>query len=99
MIVFFSESFFLTLVQNSNDSFSFLDEFVMCFLILQISQLLPLQKKFTELNNQLKLKEYELELFKGRAEQNEHHKVVLLMTISLVIEFRVFFFQLLAVYR
>ncbi|XP_057523244.1 structural maintenance of chromosomes protein 2-1-like [Amaranthus tricolor] len=41
----------------------------------EISQLLPLQKKFTELNNQLKLKEYELELFKGRAEQNEHHKL------------------------
>lgn len=46
--------------------------------MLQITQLLPLQKKFTDLNNQLKLKEYELELFKGRAEQNEHHKVVLL---------------------
>ncbi|CAO2825723.1 unnamed protein product [Amaranthus hypochondriacus] len=41
----------------------------------EISQLLPLQKKFTELSNQLKLKEYELELFKGRAEQNEHHKL------------------------
>ncbi|KAH9618993.1 hypothetical protein KSS87_004857 [Heliosperma pusillum] len=41
----------------------------------EINQLLPLQKKFTELNNQLKLKEYELELFKGRAEQNEHHKL------------------------
>ncbi|KMS99478.1 hypothetical protein BVRB_2g044710 [Beta vulgaris subsp. vulgaris] len=41
----------------------------------EIAQLLPLQKKFTDLNNQLKLKEYELELFKGRAEQNEHHKL------------------------
>ncbi|KAK9699990.1 hypothetical protein RND81_08G209200 [Saponaria officinalis] len=41
----------------------------------EINQLLPLQKKFIELNNQLKLKEYELELFKGRAEQNEHHKL------------------------
>ncbi|KNA04781.1 hypothetical protein SOVF_196530 [Spinacia oleracea] len=41
----------------------------------EITQLLPLQKKFTDLNNQLKLKEYELELFKGRAEQNEHHKL------------------------
>ncbi|XP_074280666.1 structural maintenance of chromosomes protein 2-1-like [Silene latifolia] len=41
----------------------------------EINQLLPLQKKFTDLNNQLKLKEYELELFKGRAEQNEHHKL------------------------
>lgn len=41
----------------------------------EISQLLPLQKKFIELNNQLKLKEYELELFQGRAEQNEHHKL------------------------
>ncbi|KAH9616078.1 hypothetical protein KSS87_006594 [Heliosperma pusillum] len=41
----------------------------------EIGQLLPLQKNFTELNNQLKLKEYEFELFKGRAEQNEHHKL------------------------
>lgn len=41
----------------------------------EITQLLPLQKKFNDLNNQLKLKEYELELFKGRAEQNEHHKL------------------------
>ncbi|XP_074276632.1 structural maintenance of chromosomes protein 2-1-like [Silene latifolia] len=41
----------------------------------EINQLLPLQKKFTELSNQLKLKEYEFELFKGRAEQNEHHKL------------------------
>ncbi|KAL2936526.1 Structural maintenance of chromosomes protein 2-1 [Bienertia sinuspersici] len=41
----------------------------------EIAQLAPLQKKFTDLNNQLKLKEYELELFKGRAEQNEHHKL------------------------
>ncbi|KAL9231457.1 hypothetical protein vseg_006684 [Gypsophila vaccaria] len=41
----------------------------------EINQLHPLQKKFTELNNQLKLKEYELELFQGRAEQNEYHKL------------------------
>lgn len=41
----------------------------------EIRELLPLQKKFSELNNQMKLKEYELELFRGRAEQNEHHKL------------------------
>ncbi|GAB4852421.1 Structural maintenance of chromosomes protein 2-2 [Ancistrocladus abbreviatus] len=41
----------------------------------EIARLLPLQKKFTVLTNQLKLKEYDLELFLGRAEQNEHHKL------------------------
>ncbi|GAB2265441.1 Structural maintenance of chromosomes protein 2-2 [Dionaea muscipula] len=41
----------------------------------EISKLLPLQKRFIELSNQLKLKEYDLELFLGRAEQNEHHKL------------------------
>ncbi|GMH08779.1 hypothetical protein Nepgr_010619 [Nepenthes gracilis] len=41
----------------------------------EIAHLRPLQKKFQELNDQLKLKEYELELFLGRAEQNEHRKL------------------------
>ncbi|KAL9249751.1 Structural maintenance of chromosomes protein 2-1-like protein, partial [Drosera capensis] len=41
----------------------------------EIAKLLPLQKRFLELNNQLKLKEYDLELFLGRAQQNEHHKL------------------------
>ncbi|MCL7025251.1 hypothetical protein MKW94_019650 [Papaver nudicaule] len=41
----------------------------------KISQLQPLQKKFTDLKTQLELKSYELSLFQSRAEQNEHHKL------------------------
>lgn len=41
----------------------------------KITELLPLQKKFTELKAQLELKSYDLTLFQGRAEQNEHHKL------------------------
>ncbi|XP_058110794.1 structural maintenance of chromosomes protein 2-1-like isoform X2 [Magnolia sinica] len=41
----------------------------------KIAQLLPLQKKFMHLKSQLELKEYDLSLFQGRAEQNEHHKL------------------------
>ncbi|MCL7027639.1 hypothetical protein MKW94_012381 [Papaver nudicaule] len=41
----------------------------------KISQLQPLQKKFTDLKSQLELKSYELSLFQSRAEQNEHHKL------------------------
>ncbi|KAK2653531.1 hypothetical protein Ddye_013387 [Dipteronia dyeriana] len=42
---------------------------------LKISGLLPLQKKFTDLKAQLELKLYDLSLFQGRVEQNEHHKL------------------------
>lgn len=42
---------------------------------MQITELLPLQKKFMDLKSQLELKLYDLSLFQGRAEQNEHHKV------------------------
>ena len=55
--------------------------FVCCRLLvltLQIAQLMPLQKKFTGLKTQLELKSYDLSLFQGRAEQNEHHKVLLI---------------------
>lgn len=45
------------------------------FLTFQIKELLPLQKKFMDLKAQLELKLYDLSLFQGRAEQNEHHKV------------------------
>uniref|UniRef100_A0A5B6YPA0 Structural maintenance of chromosomes protein n=1 Tax=Davidia involucrata TaxID=16924 RepID=A0A5B6YPA0_DAVIN len=41
----------------------------------KISELLPLQKKFKDLNAQLELKLYDLSLFQSRAEQNEHHKL------------------------
>ncbi|KAH0979111.1 hypothetical protein GBA52_006288 [Prunus armeniaca] len=41
----------------------------------KISELLPLQKKFMDLKAQLELKSYDLSLFQGRAEQNEHHKL------------------------
>ncbi|KAF6164612.1 hypothetical protein GIB67_032840, partial [Kingdonia uniflora] len=41
----------------------------------KITQLLPLQKKFTGLKSQLELKSYDLSLFQSRAEQNEHHKL------------------------
>ncbi|XP_050253077.1 structural maintenance of chromosomes protein 2-1-like [Quercus robur] len=41
----------------------------------KIAQLMPLQKKFTGLKTQLELKSYDLSLFQGRAEQNEHHKL------------------------
>lgn len=47
-----------------------------CFsLKLQITELLPVHKKFVDLKKQLELKLYDLSLFQGRAEQNEHHKV------------------------
>lgn len=41
----------------------------------EIARLLPLQRQFTKVNDDLKLKEYELELFQRRLEQNEHHKL------------------------
>ncbi|VVA10918.1 PREDICTED: structural maintenance of [Prunus dulcis] len=41
----------------------------------KITELLPLQKKFMDLKAQLELKSYDLSLFQGRAEQNEHHKL------------------------
>ncbi|PON56294.1 Structural maintenance of chromosomes Smc [Parasponia andersonii] len=41
----------------------------------KITELLPLQKKFMDLKSQLELKLYDLSLFQGRAEQNEHHKL------------------------
>ncbi|KAF3433156.1 hypothetical protein FNV43_RR24258 [Rhamnella rubrinervis] len=41
----------------------------------KIAELLPLQKKFTDIKSQLELKSYDLSLFQGRAEQNEHHKL------------------------
>ncbi|GMY07815.1 structural maintenance of chromosomes protein 2-1-like [Fagus crenata] len=41
----------------------------------KIAELLPLQKKFMDLKAQLELKSYDLSLFQGRAEQNEHHKL------------------------
>ncbi|KAF5457688.1 hypothetical protein F2P56_021772 [Juglans regia] len=41
----------------------------------QIAELRPLQKKFMDLKAQLELKSYDLKLFQGRAEQNEHHKL------------------------
>ena len=57
-------------------------KFIVCcqllLLTLQIAQLMPLQKKFTGLKTQLELKSYDLSLFQGRAEQNEHHKVLLI---------------------
>ncbi|KAG5556931.1 hypothetical protein RHGRI_007239 [Rhododendron griersonianum] len=43
---------------------------------LQISELLPLEKKFKDLKAQLELKSYDLSLFQSRAEQNEHHKEI-----------------------
>lgn len=43
---------------------------------IQISELLPLEKKFKDLKAQLELKSYDLSLFQSRAEQNEHHKVL-----------------------
>ncbi|KAI4323792.1 hypothetical protein L6164_023370 [Bauhinia variegata] len=41
----------------------------------QIEKLLPLYKRFKDLKTQLELKSYDLSLFQGRAEQNEHHKL------------------------
>ncbi|CAO2167414.1 unnamed protein product [Urochloa humidicola] len=41
----------------------------------QISVLLPLQRRYTELKSQLELKSYDLSLFQKRVEQNEHHKL------------------------
>ncbi|XP_057995612.1 structural maintenance of chromosomes protein 2-1-like isoform X2 [Hevea brasiliensis] len=40
----------------------------------KITDLLPVHKKFVDLKKQLELKQYDLSLFQGRAEQNEHHK-------------------------
>ncbi|KAJ0098691.1 hypothetical protein Patl1_19865 [Pistacia atlantica] len=45
----------------------------------KIKELLPLQKKFMDLKAQLELKSYDLSLFQGRAEQNEHHKVCIFL--------------------
>ncbi|KAK2651266.1 hypothetical protein Ddye_018755 [Dipteronia dyeriana] len=41
----------------------------------KINKLMPLQKKFLYLKAQLELKLYDLSLFQGRVEQNEHHKL------------------------
>ncbi|XP_057998244.1 structural maintenance of chromosomes protein 2-1 isoform X1 [Hevea brasiliensis] len=41
----------------------------------KITDLLPVHKKFVDLKKQLELKQYDLSLFQGRAEQNEHHKL------------------------
>ncbi|CAN6468378.1 unnamed protein product [Victoria cruziana] len=41
----------------------------------EISHILPLQKKFTDLKSQLELKLYDLSLFERRAEENEHSKI------------------------
>ncbi|KAL6131924.1 hypothetical protein ACLB2K_070297 [Fragaria x ananassa] len=41
----------------------------------KIREIQPLRKKFMELKQQLELRSYDLKLFQGRAEQNEHHKV------------------------
>lgn len=41
----------------------------------QISEILPIQRKFKDLKAQLELKTYDLSLFQKRAEQNEHHKL------------------------
>ncbi|KAB5573740.1 hypothetical protein DKX38_000934 [Salix brachista] len=41
----------------------------------KITELLPVHKKFLDLKKQLELKLYDLSLFQGRAEQNEHHKL------------------------
>ncbi|KAL9406238.1 hypothetical protein Peur_003210 [Populus x canadensis] len=41
----------------------------------KITELLPVHKKFVDLEKQLELKLYDLSLFQGRAEQNEHHKL------------------------
>ncbi|KAH9678438.1 Structural maintenance of chromosomes protein 2-1 [Citrus sinensis] len=41
----------------------------------KIKELLPFQKTYMDLKAQLELKLYDLSLFQGRAEQNEHHKL------------------------
>ncbi|KAL5744282.1 hypothetical protein ACOSQ2_027398 [Xanthoceras sorbifolium] len=41
----------------------------------KINELRPLQKNFMDLKAQLELKLYDLSLFQGRVEQNEHHKL------------------------
>ncbi|KAG6788501.1 hypothetical protein POTOM_004568 [Populus tomentosa] len=41
----------------------------------KITELLQVHKKFVDLKKQLELKLYDLSLFQGRAEQNEHHKL------------------------
>ena len=48
---------------------------------LQIASLAPKQKKFLELKSQLELKTYDLSLFKDRAEQSEHHKVGIILSV------------------
>lgn len=50
-----------------------------CFWNFQIAMLLPLQKNYEKLKSQFELKSYDLSLFQSRAEQNEHHKVVILL--------------------
>jgi hypothetical protein len=52
------------------------------YLHVQIAELLPLQKKFMDLKAQLELKSYDLKLFEGRAEQNEHHKVCFFFSLT-----------------
>ncbi|KAK9146390.1 hypothetical protein Sjap_006293 [Stephania japonica] len=41
----------------------------------KIAQVFPIQKKFVELKSRLEVMSYDLSLFQGRAEQNEHHKL------------------------
>lgn len=45
------------------------------YLDLQITELLPLHKKYKDLKATLELKSHDLSLFQSRAQQNEHHKV------------------------
>ncbi|CAN1267092.1 Structural maintenance of chromosomes protein 2-2 [Linum perenne] len=42
---------------------------------VKIKELMPLYKQFVDQRKQLELKMYDLSLFQGRAEQNEHHKL------------------------
>lgn len=46
------------------------------FLFFQIRALLPYQDNYNRLKRQFELKSYDLDLFKSRVEQNEHHKVI-----------------------
>nr|CAD1829533.1 unnamed protein product [Ananas comosus var. bracteatus] len=50
----------------------------------KIAMLLPLQKNYEKLKSQFELKSYDLSLFQSRAEQNEHHKVVILLPCEIV---------------
>ncbi|KAL2540044.1 Structural maintenance of chromosomes protein 2-1 [Abeliophyllum distichum] len=54
----------------------------------KINELLPLQRMFKDLKAQLELKSYDLSLFQKRAEQNEHHKFVLLLLTSYIHELK-----------